>query len=236
MSALITNALPVWRWQSRQWQQWTNIGARRHAVADGAAGASSGELLVRSSTRPRRISYLKTAVDSRALGFVGRPHCVGSSTRPWNRIAPVASSRISEQERPIDAQRVQGTDDFRLNDHAGRARRHGPLLVDGDGRLMNHIGDVEIVRAVDRPRDRPAPASNACFMPSVSSVCDQVGLCDEFETGQDQRAQRRGALPVEDRAQRRRRSGSARRRRRCRRRERSRPSTWCCPRRESPRP
>jgi hypothetical protein len=26
MSALITKALPVWRWQSRQWQQWTNIG------------------------------------------------------------------------------------------------------------------------------------------------------------------------------------------------------------------
>jgi hypothetical protein len=27
ISALSTNALPVWRWQSRQWQQWTNIGA-----------------------------------------------------------------------------------------------------------------------------------------------------------------------------------------------------------------
>jgi hypothetical protein len=25
--ALIANALPVWRWQSRQWQQCTNIGA-----------------------------------------------------------------------------------------------------------------------------------------------------------------------------------------------------------------
>ena len=27
ISALMTKALPVWRWQSRQWQQWTNIGA-----------------------------------------------------------------------------------------------------------------------------------------------------------------------------------------------------------------
>jgi hypothetical protein len=27
ISALSTNALPVCRWQSRQWQQWTNIGA-----------------------------------------------------------------------------------------------------------------------------------------------------------------------------------------------------------------
>src|SRR4029077_2960533 len=27
--ALSTNALPVWRWQSRQWQQCTNIGAER---------------------------------------------------------------------------------------------------------------------------------------------------------------------------------------------------------------
>ena len=26
ISALITKALPVWRWQSTQWQQWTNIG------------------------------------------------------------------------------------------------------------------------------------------------------------------------------------------------------------------
>jgi hypothetical protein len=26
MSAFSTKALPVWRWQSRQWQQWTNIG------------------------------------------------------------------------------------------------------------------------------------------------------------------------------------------------------------------
>jgi hypothetical protein len=27
MSELMTNALPVCRWQSRQWQQCTNIGA-----------------------------------------------------------------------------------------------------------------------------------------------------------------------------------------------------------------
>jgi hypothetical protein len=27
MIAFSTNADPVWRWQSRQWQQWTNIGA-----------------------------------------------------------------------------------------------------------------------------------------------------------------------------------------------------------------
>ncbi len=26
MMALMTKALPVWRWQSRQWQQLTNIG------------------------------------------------------------------------------------------------------------------------------------------------------------------------------------------------------------------
>jgi hypothetical protein len=24
---LMTNALPVWRWQLRQWQQWTNNGS-----------------------------------------------------------------------------------------------------------------------------------------------------------------------------------------------------------------
>jgi hypothetical protein len=24
--ALMAKALPAWRWQSRQWQQWTNIG------------------------------------------------------------------------------------------------------------------------------------------------------------------------------------------------------------------
>ena len=27
MSALMAKALPVCLWQSRQWQQWTNIGA-----------------------------------------------------------------------------------------------------------------------------------------------------------------------------------------------------------------
>jgi hypothetical protein len=27
MSALSTNALPVWRWQLRQWQQWTISGS-----------------------------------------------------------------------------------------------------------------------------------------------------------------------------------------------------------------
>ena len=27
ISTLITNALPVWRWQLRQWQQWTKSGS-----------------------------------------------------------------------------------------------------------------------------------------------------------------------------------------------------------------
>ena len=106
---------------------------------------------------------------SRSSRSVWAQVAVGSVTRPRKRVAPVASSRMHEHERPVDDQaRRSGPTSPAITD-GRRGGGLGALLVDRDERLVVDVADAEGLVRRSWPRSRPGRASKASGMPAAES-------------------------------------------------------------------